>query len=93
MFKSPLKFFALLKWTLVEIFILGKLFNAQMDHIREKLNKITPSMWQCTLKSVSNRSKDENAGLVDVLTTCHLTLECPSDFVARSLDKRRNENM
>ena len=68
------------------------ILNLQIDHIKEKLNKITPSMWQCTLKSGLRTAKSESASFLDVVTTCYLSLECPSDFVIATLDGKKNEN-
>ena len=55
--------------------------NFQIEHIREKLNKITPSTWQCTLRSEVDTPRNGGACLLGVTTTCHLSLEAPSELV------------
>ena len=62
-----------------------------MDHIKEKLSKITPSIWQCSLRSKSNvAEKTENVSSPDVATTCYLSLESPSDFLSKSPYAKNN---
>ena len=60
--------------------------DSQMEHIKEKLGKIHPSHWKCSLHSTQSEDKDNNEHSPGVVTTCFLSLESPSDFVSTSLD-------
>ena len=55
-----------------------------MDHIKEKLSKITPSIWKCHLRSTSGSERKENASSPDVTTVCYLSLEPPSDYLCKT---------
>ena len=69
-------------------------FHFQMDHIKEKLSKITPSIWKCHLRSTSGGEKKENASSPDVTTACYLSLEPPSENFCKTdtVKKSTNDN-
>ena len=63
--------------------------DSQMEHIKEKLGKIHPSHWKCSLHSTQSENNNEHSP--GVVTTCFLSLESPSDFVSTSLDAEKNK--
>ena len=65
--------------------------DSQMEHIKEKLGKIHPSHWKCSLHSTQSEDKDNNEDSPGVVTTCFLSLESPSDFVSTSLDAEKTK--
>ena len=65
--------------------------DSQMEHIKEKLGKIHPSHWKCSLHSTQSEDKDNNEDIPGVVTTCFLSLESPSDFVSTSLDAEKTK--
>ena len=66
-------------------------FDSQMEHIKEKLGKIHPSNWKCSLHSTQSEDKDNNEHSPGVVTTCFLSLESPSDFVSNSLGAEKTK--
>ena len=60
-----------------------------MEHIKEKLGKIHPSHWKCSLHSTQSENNIEHSP--GVVTTCFLSLESPSDFVSTSLDVEKTK--
>ena len=63
--------------------------DSQMEHIKEKLGKIHPSHWKCSLHSTQSENNNEHSP--GVVTTCFLSLESPSDFVSTSLDVEKTK--
>ena len=63
-----------------------------MDQIKDRLNKINPSIWQCNLRSEDHSKEETKNQRPDVHTSCHISLEAPSDFVIKSPDGKKNEN-
>ena len=66
--------------------------DLQMEHIKEKLGKIHPSHWKCSLHSTQSEERDNNENSPGVVTTCFLSLESPSDFVSTSLDAEKTKD-
>ena len=63
-----------------------------MEQIKEKLNKINPSVWQCDLRSEEDHKQDTENIRPDVRTLCHILLESPSEHALKSLNTKRNES-
>ena len=63
-----------------------------MEQIKEKLNKINPSIWQCDLRSEEDHKEETKNIRPDVRTLCHISLEPPSEYALKSLNTKRNES-
>ena len=63
-----------------------------MEQIKEKLNKINPSIWQCDLRSEEDHKEEIKNIRPDVSTLCHISLEPPSEYALKSPNTKRNES-
>ena len=61
-----------------------------MEHIKEKLNKINPSIWKCDLRTEEGTKEETKLVRPDIHTSCYISLEPPSDFSLRLPDNKSN---
>ena len=63
-----------------------------MEQIKEKLNKINPSIWQCDLRSEEDHKQEIKNIRPDVRTLCHISSEPPSEYALKSSNTKKNES-
>ena len=63
-----------------------------MEQIKEKLNKINPSIWQCDLSSEEDNKQETKNVRPDVRTLCRISLEPPAEYALNSYNTKRNES-
>ena len=61
-----------------------------MEHIKEKLNKINPSIWKFDLRSEGGEKGDSKLLRPDVHTSCYISLEPPADLLLKSSDNKNH---
>ena len=63
-----------------------------MEQIKEKLNKINPSIWQCNLRTEEDHTRETKNIRPDVRTLCHISLEPPTECALKSRTIKKNES-
>lgn len=61
-----------------------------MEHIKEKLSKINPSIWKCDLRSEKDKTDGTKFARPEIHTSCYISLESPSDFLLKLPDNKKN---
>ena len=59
-------------------------FNIRGSDVKDQINTLCPSVWQCHFSSIGST--------MELRTTCHLTIEPPTDIIEVKNELKTNED-